>query len=230
MMREYLSLTKPRMVAGNVMVAAAAFIFGSGERIEWSSLVLMSTGLALVIGSACVFNNYFDRGIDARMERTKKRVLAAGVLSGESALLFGLILIAVGLAVLSFTDLLAVYAAIAGFVSYVFLYTPLKHKHGYALYVGAFAGATPPLVGYAAAAHTLDGYAFALFVFLFLWQLPHFIAIAIYRFDEYSAAGVPLLVGNHTAQNRARARKIFHYSLVVLLLFCAGLILQRWTR
>lgn len=191
----------------------------------------MIFGLAGVIGSACVFNNYADRNIDARMERTKKRPLVAGTIKPRNALLFASVLVVVGVVLLWMTDMLALYAALAGFLVYVFVYTPLKPRTGYAVFVGAVAGATPPLVGYAAAAHTLDWYAAALFAFLFLWQLPHFLAIARFRFEEYFAAGVPLLVSKPKDDaGRRRARKIFYLSLVVLLLFCAVLILQRWMR
>ncbi len=230
LIKKYVSLTKPGIIGGNVMVAMAAFIFGSPVAIDWGGFWFMATGLSLVIASACVFNNYFDRDIDTRMERTKTRLLAARAVSVTGALVFGVILLGLGAILLRHTGALALGAALAGFVSYVFLYTPLKHKSGYAVYVGAFSGATPPVVGYAAAAQVLDMNAAWLFIFLFLWQLPHFLAIAIYRYDEYTAAGVPLLVGNHTEKNRRRARKVFLYSLVVLLAFCALLILQRWMR
>jgi protoheme IX farnesyltransferase len=229
---QYLSLAKPRMVLGNVLVAAAAFIFAVPvtQPIPWELFFIMCAGLSLVIGSACAFNNYIDRGIDAKMERTKERVLPAGTISGPQALIFASVLLIGGMLLLFHSNLLALGAALVGVVSYVFFYTPLKHTTGYALYIGAIAGAVPPVVGYAAATGTIDATAGILFILLYLWQLPHFIAIAIFRFDEYTNAGVPLLVGKHTTKIRRRARMVFYASLVILLLFCGALILHRWIR
>ena len=231
MIKEYFDLTKPRMVCMNVLVAAAAFVFGSSGATNWPMLGAMVAGLALVVASACVFNNYADRFIDARMERTKERALAAGRIKPKSALLFGFVLIVGGTFLLLLVHPLALFAALFGFAVYVFVYTPLKPKTGYALYAGAVAGAMPPMVGYAAAAGVFDLYALGLFLFLFVWQIPHFLAIAKYRYDEYGAAGVPLLVGRpRDEKERRRARDIFYASLVLLLLMCFFLILQRWIR
>ena len=224
----YYRLTKPRMVDMNVLVAAAAFVFASHESFNWQEFGIMLLGLSFVVASACVFNNYADRFLDAHMERTKNRALATGKLNPTHALVFGSILFLCGFLLCLQLNLFALGAAMVGFVVYVFIYTPLKPKTGYALYAGAVAGATPPVVGYTAAAHTLDYYALALFLILFLWQIPHFLAIARYRYDEYTAAGVPLLVTPpKSEEEKRRARKIFHYSLVLLLLVCLVLILQR---
>jgi protoheme IX farnesyltransferase len=228
MIKSYYRLTKPRMVFTNVLVAAAAFVFASHDALNWQIFFIMILGLTLVVASACVLNNYADRDIDAKMERTKNRALAAGLLPPSHALLFGCVLLLLGVLVLLTTNLLALGAALVGFIVYVFIYTPLKPRSGYALYAGAIAGATPPLVGYAAAAHMLDYYALAFFLFLFLWQIPHFLAIARYRYDEYHNAGIPLLVSRPQGEKEHhQARMIFYLSLVVLLLFCAVLILQR---
>jgi protoheme IX farnesyltransferase len=221
----YLSLAKPRMVLGNIVVAMAAFIFASPQIIPWGQFFCMSAGLALIIGSGCAFNNYLDRHIDARMERTKGRALPSGAVSGQGAIVFASVFFAGGAVLLWYTNLFALGAAVAGFVTYVLFYTPLKHVSGYALFVGAVAGAMPPVVGYAAAAGTIDSTAAILFILLYLWQLPHFIAIAIYRFDEYATAGVPLLVGRYGERVRGHARATFYASLWVLLLFCAALLI-----
>jgi protoheme IX farnesyltransferase len=231
MIKEYYELAKPGIVYGNSLVAGAAFIFGSGATIDWQQFFFMIVGLAFVVASACVFNNYYDRNLDAKMERTKHRALAAGNIRGITALLFAGALGLVGFFLLHNTNNLAVLSALLGFVVYVFLYTPLKPRSGLALFVGAVAGATPPVVGYTAAANSVDLIAVLLFAFLFLWQIPHFLAIARYRYDEYAAGGVPLLVSKPAnEQERKRARTVFYLSLVVLLLFCLILILQRWIR
>ncbi len=215
----------------NVIVASAAFIFGSSSHINLKEFVFMAFSLACVIGSACAFNNYFDRNIDKKMERTKNRAMVVGKVSPVGAIIFATALLVLGLSGLHyFTNLYALLFGLCGFVVYVFLYTPLKPRSAYALFVGAVAGAMPPLVGYTAAANRMDFYAWALFTFVFLWQIPHFLAIARYRFSEYRAAEVPLLVKEPKSNDEKRhARKIFRYSLVGLVVFCAVLILQRWT-
>ena len=226
--KDYFQLTKPRMVMMNVLVAAAAFVFASHGNINWGSFFAMVAGLSCVVASACVFNNHADRFMDTHMERTKARALAAGRIKPLHALLFGFLLLLCGVLLLGAVSLLALGAALVGFLVYVCVYTPMKPNTGYALYTGAVAGAMPPVVGYTAAAGVLDIYAFAFFLVLFFWQIPHFLAIARYRFDEYSAAGVPLLVKRpRDERERRRARLVFHLSLVVLLVFCAALILQR---
>jgi protoheme IX farnesyltransferase len=227
--KTYYELTKPGIIYGNAIVAAAAYVFGSHGHFVLSTFLAMLLGLSLVIGGACVFNNYYDRGIDARMERTKKRGFAAGQVNPTSALIYGVVLLVVGVVLLQTINLYALGAALLGFVTYVFLYTPLKARTGLAVFVGAIAGAVPPVVGYTAATNMLDYFAVAFFAFLFLWQIPHFFAIARYRYDDYFAAGVPLLVKKpETEQARVQARKIFYASLIVLLLFCfLLLILQR---
>lgn len=231
MINSYYQLVKPRMVMMNVLVAAAVFVFASPTLIEWDVFVFTMSGLAFVVAGACALNNVADRKLDAKMDRTKGRAVATGQIAPMYAVVFGLVLFAVGVRLLVEVHILALLSALVGFGVYVFLYTPLKPKTGYALYMGAVAGATPPLVGYAAAAHQLDWVAWGLFAILFLWQIPHFLAIARYRFGEYSAAGVPLLVTAPTTEEaRHHARKIFYLSLVALVLLCLGLILHRWIR
>lgn len=230
MIKHYLDLTKPRLTLMNIIVAAAAYMFAWPDEVDLANLGYMSIGLFGVVAGACVLNNVADRKLDAKMERTKNRATAAGSIHPFAAIAFALALFVGGVAALMQTHILALASALAGFFIYVFLYTPLKTRTGLALYIGALAGATPPLVGYAAAAHTLDTTAYALFGVLFLWQVPHFLAIAKYRFDEYAAAGVPLLVRNPSESERKKARNIFHYSLVFLVLFCLTLIVHRWIR
>ena len=233
MIRTYYELTKPGIIYGNAITAVAGFFIASPKPLaEAGVLGLTLIGLSLVIASACVFNNYFDREIDARMERTKNRALAMGQVSGRSAIVFALLLLVLGAAVLAlYTTPLALSVALLGFVVYVFLYTPLKPRSPSALYIGAVAGATPPVVGYTAVTNTLDLYALALFAVLYVWQIPHFLAIALYRYEEYKAAGVPLFIKKQpSVETKRRARAVFYGSLVVLLLLCLGAILQRWIR
>ncbi len=221
----YYELAKPRMVYANVVVAAAAFYFASHGVFNISAPLLTLAGLGCVIASGCVFNNYWDRGIDAAMERTRCRALPMGHVPTNHALVWGSVLLAAGLSLLALTTFEALMAAVLGWVSYVLLYTPIKHRSAHALFVGAIAGATPPVVGYTAVAGTFDTTALVLFVLLFVWQLPHFVAISIYRAEEYKAAGVPMYVrGPFSQKQKRQAQLVFRLSLVVLLMGCAALV------
>lgn len=152
-------------------------------------------GTTLVIASACVINNFLDQDIDQKMERTKKRPLIAGEVSGRGAVIFSVILGAVGIISLyAWVSLLVVAIGLAGFVTYVVLYGMLSKRlsiHG--TLVGSVSGAAPILAGYVAVTNVIDLGAIILFTILFLWQMPEFYSIAIYRRHEYKAAGVPVI-------------------------------------
>ncbi len=232
MIKDYYHLAKPGIIYGNALAATAGFFFGTGGVVEWGVLLAMLFGLSGIIGCGCVLNNIIDREMDARMERTKTRAMVQGSISVVRALMFAAALGALGVALLLiYTNDKALTVALVGLVVYVCLYTPLKSKHPSALFVGAVAGAVPPVVGYAATTGSLDYYALLLFVILYLWQLPHFLAIATYRYDEYQAAGVPLYIKTApTEAHKKAARKIFRYSLVVLLVLCVAPIVHTWIR
>lgn len=219
MVRAYYQLTKPGIIYGNLLPLIAAFVFASHW--QFSAVLIFATigGMSFVIASACVFNNYLDRAIDAKMQRTKDRALASGSVSPTHALLYATLLGISGFLLLyHFVNPLSSYLALTGFIVYVCLYTPLKPKTPWALFVGAVAGAIPPVVGYTAISNTLNPIAFWLFLFLFVWQIPHFLAIAVYRYDEYKSAGVPLFIKTPPTDSQKKlARKVFFYSLVVLL-------------
>lgn len=231
--RAYYELGKPGLVYANILSAIAGFFVASlHTSLSIDVLLGVVFGLGLIIASACAINNYFDQEIDARMERTKMRALPAGLLSNTQVVLFGATLGLVGAGILFWlTTFVALGVAVFGWVSYVALYTPLKPRHPSALFVGAIAGAVPPVVGYSAVTGTLDWYAGALFAALYIWQIPHFLAIAMYRYTDYASAGVPLLVKREPSErSRRHARRVFYASLVVLLLGCFALIFQRWIR
>jgi protoheme IX farnesyltransferase len=231
MIREYYKLSKPGIVYGNLLPAVAAFTFGSTGVPDFTAFMLMCVGLSSIIACGCVLNNYLDRHMDALMERTKNRALVRGVISSRAALLFSVSLGLVGAGALLLVNYAALSAALFGLFVYVALYTPLKPVSASALFVGAVAGAMPPVVGYTAAAGVFDVYALWLFAALYFWQLPHFIAIAYFRYDEYVAAGVPLIVTTPPSKEaRKTAKKIFIYSLWALLFGCAALIVHTWIR
>lgn len=222
--RAYYQLTKPYRVYANLLVAAAGLAFASAD-IDWVKLVVVVVGLGGIVASACVFNNYFDRAMDAKMSRTKDRATARGVIRMRGSFVFGTILLVLGAAVLwMYTNPLAFVVAMVGFVTYVFMYTPMKPRTPHALWVGAISGATPPVVGYTAVSSVFDMTAAWLFAFLFIWQVVHFLAIAVYRNEEYAAAGVPMYVhGPYTTSQKKLAKQGFLFSLIVLLAWCVAL-------
>ncbi len=179
---------------GNAITAAAGFALASKEHFNPWLFLAAITGLSLIVAAGCVFNNYMDRNIDKKMTRTQTRALATGAISVKNALIFAVALGALGSAVLAlFTNLLALLVAYAGFVIYVFFYGLLKYRTMYGTEIGSIAGAVPPVVGYCAASHQLDGGALLLFLIIALWQMPHFFAIALFRSKEYAAASIPVL-------------------------------------
>jgi protoheme IX farnesyltransferase len=206
-MKYYYELTKPGMVFGNVITVIAGFLLGARMLYGMDGvlpvnvwlLLLTVVGICLVMASGCVFNNYIDRHIDARMERTKHRALVTHRISSRAALWFGSVLGVVGFLVLALcTNVPATLAAAVGFVFYVCAYSLWgKRNTVYGTFIGAIAGATPPVVGYAAASGRLDLAALILFLIMLAWQMPHFFAIAIRRQEDYVAAGIPVMPVKH---------------------------------
>ncbi len=183
------------MLYGNVLTAAAGFLLASRGNVDWLLFISVIIGTSLVIASACVMNNYLDQDIDKKMERTKKRPLIAGEVSGVGAVIFSVVLGIVGTMILYvWVNVLVVVIGLLGFVTYVVLYGMLSKRmsiHG--TLVGSVSGAAPILAGYVAVVDRIDLGALILFVILFLWQMPEFYAIAVYRRQEYKAAGVPVI-------------------------------------
>jgi protoheme IX farnesyltransferase len=194
-LRSFLYLTKPGIVRSNVMTAMAGFILASGfARFELWTFVAMVTGLALVIAAACVFNNYIDRDIDAKMKRTQWRALVKGTISPRTALDFGIGLLSAGILILFYgTNWLTVLLALAIVFFYVVVYTPAKRRTVHGTLLGTICGAIPPVVGYTAVTGHLDVGALLLFLVLTCWQMPHFYAIAVFRLADYKAAHIPVL-------------------------------------
>jgi heme o synthase len=191
--KAYYRLTKPGIVYANVMAVAAGFLLAAKWHIHLGSLLAVLSGMALIIASACVFNNYIDRGIDKKMARTKKRALVSGQISGRSALVYGSVLGLAGFLSLElYTNNITVVAAAIGWIFYVMLYGWAKRRSVYGTLVGTIPGAVPPVAGYLAVTGHMDGGALLLFLILVCWQMPHFYAIAMFRRDDYKAAGLPV--------------------------------------
>lgn len=187
-------LTKPGIILGNLITTAAGFALASKGHIDYGLFLVTLIGLCLIIASAGVFNNYIDRAIDAKMERTKNRALVTGKISSYNALMFATLLGCIGLGTLvRFTNFLTVSVAFFGFFVYLVLYAFLKYHSFYGTLIGSIAGAVPPVVGYCAVSGHFDLGALLLFLILVLWQMPHFFAIAMYHLEDYTAAAIPVL-------------------------------------
>ncbi len=194
MLKIYYRITKPGIIYGNALPAMAGFLLASKGSFHVGLFLGMLFGLSFVIASGCVFNNIYDEDIDARMERTKNRAMVTKTIPKSSAYIFGALLGIFGILILFFfSSPLSLAVALVGFVVYVCIYTPLKRRSVYAALVGAIAGAVPPVVGYVSITNHLDLAAWVLFFILVFWQMPHFYAIAIRRFDEYASAIVPVM-------------------------------------
>jgi len=193
LVRELWALTKPRVTVLVLLTAAGALYFAPGE-LPWATAVAAMLGTTLVVGAANALNCWLERDSDRHMTRTRTRPLPAGRLAPRIALGFGLLLGAISVPLLALlvnplTGLLGAFAL----VSYVWIYTPLKRHSWLALLVGAVPGAMPPLMGWTARTGSLDAPGLVLFAVLFVWQLPHFLAIATFRKDEYTRAGIQVL-------------------------------------
>lgn len=194
LLKAYYYLTKPGIIYSNLLTAIGGFFFAAKGNISFFPLLAMIFGLGLVIASACVFNNYFDRGIDAVMMRTKHRALVKKIIHTRSALIYAFILGIAGFSLLFFyTTLVAAITAFVGFIFYVFFYTFGKRLTVHGTLIGSISGAVPPAVGYCAVTGNFDLIAGILFLILVFWQMPHFYAIAIFRKDDYSEASIPVL-------------------------------------
>jgi protoheme IX farnesyltransferase len=191
---DYAELTKPRITLLVVLTALVGFVAASPAGVAFAELAGALLGTGLVAAGSSVLNMLLERDIDARMHRTRARPLPAGRLRPVEALGFGLTLSLAGLlSLLWLSGTLAAALALATWASYLFLYTPLKRRSSLSTIVGAIPGALPPVIGWAAARGTVEPGAFVLFAILFLWQIPHFLAIAwIYR-EDYERGGLPML-------------------------------------
>ncbi len=191
---DYLELTKPRITLTVVMTALVGYVMGARGPVGLPRLGLALAGTALVAAGASALNMLLERRTDALMLRTRNRPIPAGRLRTVEAVAFGLALTAAGLAVLRFgTGALAAAVALLTWSTYLFAYTPLKTRTSLSTIVGAFPGALPPVIGWAAARGQVEPGAVVLFAILFLWQIPHFLAIAwIYR-EDYARGGLPML-------------------------------------
>jgi len=194
MIKKYYQLAKPGIIYGNLIATAAGFFLAAKGSVSLPLLLATLFGTACIIGSACVFNNYIDRHIDAKMFRTKNRALVRGTISPQHALIYGTIVGIVGVGMLYlFVNILTAAIGSTGFIVYAVLYGIWKRRSPFGTIIGSIAGATPPLAGYCAVTNRIDTAGIILFLILVFWQMPHFYAIAIYRLADYTNAQIPVL-------------------------------------
>lgn len=222
----YYQLSKPGIVYGNLITVVAGYFFA---RQAFDVMVILGViaGVAFVIAGACAINNVIDQKIDAKMSRTKKRPLVTGIISSQAAIIYSVIIAAVGFAILSLTqNWLTTILVLVAYVDYVVLYGFAKRRSPIGTHIGAISGALPLVVGYTAAAGVVDIAAVLLFMLMALWQMAHFYGIALFRKKDYARAGIPVLpvVRGEAVTRQRTVANIMRYSLVASLLFVGGYI------
>lgn len=195
MFKQYLQVTKPGIIFGNLISVIGGFLLASKGTIDYPLFIATLLGVSLVVASGCVFNNYIDRDIDRIMERTKNRPLVKGLIDPKISLIYASALgIAGMLLLLVAANALAMLLAVIGFIVYVGIYSLyMKRKSVYGTLIGSLSGAAPPVIGYCAVTNEFDAGALILLLIFSLWQMPHSYAIAIFRFKDYKAANIPVL-------------------------------------
>lgn len=195
MLRKYLFLTKPGILFGNFITTLGGFFLAAQGSIDILLLLLTLLGTTLVVASGCVVNNVIDQDIDTKMQRTQNRALVKKTISPTVALIYALVLGVIGFSILWFgVNGYAFLFAMIGFIVYVGFYSLwTKRTSIHQTVIGSISGASPPVIGYTAVTHQFDVAALLLFLAYALWQMPHSWAIAIYRFDDYKNAGIPIL-------------------------------------
>lgn len=195
-MRHYIELTKPRITWLILMSTAVGYFFGLDRSapLNWSLLLHTFFGTGLIASGTAALNQWWERDSDALMRRTASRPLPKGLLTPQRALWFGIALAAAGAVELALgVNWLSAALGALTLAAYLFVYTPMKSRTHLSTVVGAIPGAMPPLMGYAAASGILNREAWILFVILFVWQFPHFLAIAWMYRDDYARAGIRML-------------------------------------
>lgn len=216
--KNYYHLIKPGIVWSNTIAVIAGFFFATSvaHKLPLGTFLCVVIGTALIIASACVINNYIDRNIDKAMKRTKNRALVTGEIKGTGAISYGVILGVIGFILLIIgTNLLTFVLGVVAYIFYVVIYGLAKRASEHGTLVGSIPGALPPVAGYVAIVGRIDLAAVLLFLLWVTWQMAHFYSIAIYRVDEYKAAGVPLIT---VVRGIGAAKKQIVFYLVLFLL------------
>jgi protoheme IX farnesyltransferase len=201
-LRQYLELTKPRIVMLAAFCAVIGMFLATDGLVPWRILVFGTLGISLLAAAGFTFNCMVERGIDARMSRTRARPAARGVVAAGPALAFAGVMGGAGAWLLHvFVNPLTMWLTLATFVGYAVVYTVLlKPATPQNIVIGGASGAMPPLLGWAAVANEVTAPALVLFLIVFTWTPPHFWALALYRIEDYRRSGLPMLPVTHGAQ------------------------------
>jgi heme o synthase len=217
------ALTKPKITLMAVFLAMAGLLH-AGSQVHYVGAIISLVGISLLVSGSSALNMYIERDLDKKMVRTKDRPLPAGRLNPAWAMIIGTLcsLMAFGFFYMT-GNYLTLWLGIVAFSLYVFCYTPLKQKSWVALLVGSIPGAMPVVLGYTSLAQVVDGKAWALFLWAFLWQIPHFLAISLFREQEYTEAGFPVL---SKIAHEVFAKKVLLFCSWLLVLSTLGLFLS----
>ncbi len=224
-MKDYIELTKPRITWLILMSTGIGYFYGLSKagnwwafllNIPWWGLLHTIIGTGLIASGTAALNQWYEREADCRMRRTSGRPIPAGRISASNALTFGVALSIAGFADLWLgVNLLSALLGLLTLLSYLFLYTPLKSRSWLSTTIGAFPGAMPPMIGFAAAHRSITSEAWVLFAILFLWQFPHFYSIAWMYREDYARAGIRMLPVVEP-DGRSTARQIVLYGLALI--------------
>jgi protoheme IX farnesyltransferase len=213
---DLIEITKPRLSSMVLISAGVGMVLAPAGLPVWWRVLLMLVGTAGTVGGANALNSYWERGLDTRMRRTRDRPLPSGRLDPSAALAFALFISIAGTIVLWMVHPMASVLAMIAILSYVFVYTPLKRKSSLSTLVGAVPGAIPPMIGWVVAAGSLDAGAWLFFAWMFLWQPPHFLALAMLYRDDYEAAGFPMLPVRHADSGMVERQMVLYTSILIL--------------
>lgn len=219
--RDYLELTKPRVVALMLITSAIGMLLSTPGAISWQVLILGNLGIAFCAGSAAAINHVVDRRIDIHMARTQRRPLAQGRVNPLHALMFALLLGVVGMAILLlWVNALTAWLTLGSLLGYAVIYTSfLKRATPQNIVIGGLAGAAPPLLGWTAVTGRVEAEALLLVLIIFAWTPPHFWALAIHRKAEYAKVAIPMLPVTHGEQYTK-----LHILLYTFVLFAVSLL------
>lgn len=221
---DFLELAKPRITMLVLLTAAVGYAVGGQGSFDGLAFLVFMAGTALLCGGASALNNYAERETDALMHRTRLRPIPSGRLRPEDARTFGIAMSALGLLLLALVNPLTLALGAVTLTSYVFAYTPLKRVTSLCTVVGAVPGALPPLMGWAAARGSLGAAGWGLFAILFLWQLPHFLAIGwLYR-EDYARGGFPMLAVTDRDGSSTGRQAVLYATALLPVTLAAGML------
>jgi heme o synthase len=222
LIKDYIALTKPRITWLILMSTGVGYFFGAQKSFpgwsawHWATLLHTIIGTGLIASGTAALNQWYEREADAKMRRTQARPLPSGRLVAWKALVFAILISAAGFAELWIgANPLSAMLGLFTLLCYLFVYTPLKQRSPHSTTIGSIPGAMPPLIGFAAASGTLTWDAWVLFAILFLWQFPHFYAIAWMYKDDYARAGIRMLPVVEP-DGKSTARRILLYSAALI--------------